>query len=171
MKKLTFRLMFVFSLAAFPAALLNGLGGCGRQTYGSDSLLAVLPEEIDFNFHVKPILSDRCFACHGPDANKREGNLRLDTEEGAFAALDSPGKRHAVVAGNLGKSHLFARIITKDPEEIMPPPASNLQLSEYEIALLARWIDQGAKWKEHWSFIAPRRPEMPKLKNPGWDKA
>ncbi len=170
MKKLTFRLMFVFSLAAFPAALLNGLGGCGRQTYGSDSLLAVLPEEIDFNFHVKPILSDRCFACHGPDANKREGNLRLDTEEGAFAALDSPGKRHAVVAGNLGKSHLFARIITKDPEEIMPPPASNLQLSEYEIALLARWIDQGAKWKEHWSFIAPRRPEMPKLKNPGWAK-
>jgi len=151
-------------------ALLRGLGSCKRHAYGNDSLLATLPEEVDFNFHVKPILSDRCFACHGPDANKREGNLRLDTEEGAFAAVDSLGKRHALVAGNLGSSQVFARITSKDPELVMPPPNSNLKLSEYEIAVLAKWIDQGAQWKEHWSFTAPQRPGMPKVKGEKWVK-
>jgi hypothetical protein len=142
----------------------------GRTSYGSDSLLATLPAQVDFNFHVKPILSDRCFACHGPDANKREGNLRLDTEAGAFAALDSLGERHAIVAGDLGSSELFGRITSKDPELMMPPPNSNLKLSESEVALLAKWIDQGAQWKEHWSFTAPQKPELPAVKAKNWVK-
>jgi len=165
------RLLLLISLTVFGAALLHSLGGCQRTTaYGSDSLLATLPAQVDFNFHIKPILSDRCFACHGPDANKREGNLRLDTEAGAFAALDSLGKRHAIVAGDLGRSELFGRITTKDPELMMPPPNSNLKLSEAEVALLARWIDQGAKWKEHWSFTAPQKPELPVVKAKDWVK-
>jgi hypothetical protein len=170
MSRFSTRLLLLISLAVFGAALLHGLGSCKRTSYGSDSLLATLPAQVDFNFHVKPILSDRCFACHGPDANKREGNLRLDTEAGAFAALDSMNKRHAIVAGDLGSSELFGRITTKDPELMMPPPNSNLKLSEFEVAILAKWIDQGAKWKEHWSFTAPQKPELPTVKAKNWVK-
>ncbi|MBD0261039.1 MAG: DUF1549 domain-containing protein, partial [Cytophagales bacterium] len=171
MSRFSTRLLLLIAPAAFGAALLHGLGSCKRTaSYGSDSLLATLPAQVDFNFHDKPILSDRCFACHGPDANKREGNLRLDTEAGAFAALDSLGERHAIVAGDLGSSELFGRITSKDPELMMPPPNSNLKLSQAEIAILAKWIDQGAKWKEHWSFTAPQKPELPAVKAKNWVK-
>ncbi|CAN5834960.1 DUF1553 domain-containing protein [soil metagenome] len=148
--------------------LFSLLGGCSRSEFASAELQARLPEKIDFNFHVKPILSDRCFACHGPDANKREADLRLDTEEGAFAALDDMGKRHAIVRGNLRGSEMFQRIVSTDPELMMPPPNSNLSLSDYEIAVLEKWIEQGAEWKEHWSFIAPRKPELPKVQHGKW---
>lgn len=121
-----------------------------------------LPERIDFNFHIKPILSDRCFACHGPDNNSRKAGLRLDTEEGAFSALKE-SKGHAIVKENLAKSAIYQRLISKDSEEVMPPPNSNLKLSEYEIALIGRWIEQGAEWKKHWSFIPPQKPEIPQV--------
>ncbi|MBX2843723.1 MAG: DUF1553 domain-containing protein [Flammeovirgaceae bacterium] len=120
-----------------------------------------LPEKIDFNLHVKPILSDRCFACHGFDNNKREAGLRLDTEEGAYAALtESPGK-HAIVPGKLGKSEVWFRMISDDPEQAMPPKESNLSLSNEEIATIVKWIEQGAEYKPHWSFIKPEKPEVP----------
>ncbi len=126
-----------------------------------------LPEVVDFNFHVKPILSDRCFACHGPDEAKREAELRLDTEEGAFAAL-SESEGYAIAAGNLAQSAVYHRITADDPDSIMPPPESNLTLTAYEKEVITRWIEQGAEWKEHWSFTAPEPPELPSVKQEGW---
>ena len=118
-------------------------------------------DQISYNFHIRPILSDKCFACHGPDANKRESGLRLDTEEGAFAALkESPGK-FALVAGNLEQSEVYHRIISDDPGELMPPPESNLSLSEKEIELLKAWIKQGAKYEPHWAFVKAEKPTLP----------
>ena len=112
-----------------------------------------IPDQVDFNLHVKPILSDRCFACHGPDANKRESGYRLDTEEGAFSALKDKPNVFGIVAGDVERSKIIERINSSNPEEIMPPPASNLSLSETERKILAKWITQGAQWKRHWSFI------------------
>ncbi|MFN7267223.1 MAG: c-type cytochrome domain-containing protein, partial [Bacteroidota bacterium] len=110
-----------------------------------------LPDVVDFNWHVRPILSDRCFACHGPDEKKRQGNLRLDTREGAMAPLDTVNgvPRYAIVPGNPGQSMLLGRIFSTHPDSMMPPKASHLTLSEYEKALLGKWIAQGAQWKEH----------------------
>ncbi len=113
-----------------------------------------LPDKIDYNFHVKPILSDRCFACHGPDAQKREADLRLDLEEDAYAALTS-GSGRAIKPGSLSKSLLAHRILSEDPEEIMPPFESNLSLTEAEKAILLKWIKQGAEYKDHWAFSKP----------------
>ena len=114
-----------------------------------------LPENIDFNFHVKPILSDRCYTCHGPDNNARKADFRLDTEEGAFTALADGG--HAFAPGKLGKSKAIERISSNDPEFMMPPPESNLELDPREVAIIAKWIEQGAEWKSHWSFLKPKR--------------
>lgn len=121
-----------------------------------------LPDKVDFNFHIKPILSDRCFTCHGPDANTREAGLRFDTKEGAFAALGENKDHHAIVANDTAKSTLIYRVNTEDPDDIMPPPESNLTLSDYEKQLLSKWIEQGAEWKEHWSFLPIEKPEIPK---------
>ena len=122
-----------------------------------------VPDIVDFNFHVRPILSDKCFKCHGPDANKREANLRLDTEQGAYAALKEDPSQHVVVPGDPFSSALYRRLISSDTAEIMPPSSSNLQLTKTEIEILKKWIAQGAKYKPHWSFIAPTRPEVPKV--------
>lgn len=119
-----------------------------------------LPEKIDFNFHIRPILSDRCYACHGPDDNTREANLRLDKEESAFGVLES-GLR-ALVAGNLQQSAVWQRVMTTDPELTMPPPESHLFLTAEEKAMLGKWIVQGAEWKKHWAFIPPEKPDPPK---------
>jgi len=126
----------------------------------SDELEASLPEEIDFNLHIKPILSDRCFACHGPDENKREAGLRLDFEEFALAAFGEENN-YAIIPGNPHKSTVYSRIVSSGPEFMMPPPTSNLALSETEIALITKWIEQGAVYKPHWSFIIPHKPEVP----------
>ena len=120
-----------------------------------------LPEKIDFNFHVKPILSDRCFHCHGPDENARQAELRLDLEDEAFAKLAS-GNGYALVSGSVSRSTLVDRILTDDPEIMMPPPESHLSLSEEEKAILIKWIRQGAEWKNHWAFTPPTQPEPPK---------
>ncbi len=127
-----------------------------------------LPDIVDFNFHVKPILSDRCFKCHGPDANAREADLRFDTKKGAFAALGENKDHYAIVAGDVEKSALIERIFNSDPDEMMPPPESNLSLNEYEKAILKKWIEQGAEWKTHWSFLPLEKPHLPKVKNTAW---
>lgn len=116
--------------------------------------MANLPEKIDYNYHVKPILSDRCYQCHGPDENTRKAGLRLDIEEVAFSRLASGNK--AFSKGNLFKSESLHRILSSDDELAMPPPESNLELSSKEKAVLVKWIEQGAAWKEHWSFIPPK---------------
>ena len=120
-----------------------------------------IPDVVDFNFHVRPILSDRCFKCHGPDANKREANLRLDTEEGAFAALKDDLSKHVIVPGDPMASALYTRIISTDTSELMPPPSSNLSLNEREIEVIRKWIKQGAIYKKHWAFIPPVKTKIP----------
>ena len=122
-----------------------------------------IPEVVDFNYHVRPILSDRCFKCHGPDAKARKAGLRLDTEEGAFAALKDDPTHHILVPGDPLQSAMYARIITTDTAEVMPPPSSNLSLTKNEIEVIRKWIAQGAKYKKHWSFIPPTKPAVPEV--------
>ncbi|MDP1813482.1 MAG: DUF1549 domain-containing protein, partial [Leadbetterella sp.] len=121
-----------------------------------------IPDVVDYNFHVRPILSDRCFACHGPDEKKREANLRLDTEEGAYAALEDNPKAHAIVKGNPEASEVYKRIISTDTSIKMPPPSSNLTITEDEIKIIKKWISQGAKIKKHWAFLPPLKSPLPK---------
>ncbi len=128
-----------------------------------------LPQKVDYNLHVKPILSDRCFACHGPDKAKQQAGLRLDTPEGAYQALAKSGHT-AIVPGDLAKSELVHRITTTDPDEMMPTPKSNLTLTAEEKAVLIRWVEQGAEYKQHWSLIAPTMPEVPKVNDERWVK-
>lgn len=129
-----------------------------------------LPEALDFNIHVKPILSDKCFACHGPDLAAQKAGLSLHTAEFAFASLkDSPGKV-AIKPGSLRNSELFHRIISEDPEYQMPSKESNLTLSPREKAILIKWIEDGAEYKKHWAFIKPEKPELPKVKDKTWPK-
>lgn len=132
----------------------------------SPSSTNFVPDQVDFNLHVRPLLSDRCFTCHGPDANKRESGYRLDTEEGAYAALKDRPDVFGIVPGNVEASEVVKRINSEDPSLVMPPPASNLSLSPTEKEILIKWIDQGAKWKKHWSFIP--LAEQPSPKNASW---
>lgn len=125
---------------------------------------------VDFNFHVKPILSDRCFKCHGPDENVREAGLRFDTKEGMFAALGDQKDHFAIVPGDVKKSTLIDRIFTENPDDVMPPPESNLTLDDYEKKILKKWIEQGADWKRHWSFLPMEKPDIPEITNTTWAK-
>lgn len=124
--------------------------------------------KVDFNREIRPIFSEHCYACHGPDENKRKAGLRLDVPEGAFKELKSGN--HALVAGDLTKSTLVERIIATDLEEVMPPPKHNKPLTADQIALLQRWVQGGAQWQKHWSFIAPERPELPAVKDRKWPR-
>ncbi|WP_162339700.1 PSD1 and planctomycete cytochrome C domain-containing protein [Cyclobacterium salsum] len=122
-----------------------------------------LPDEVSYNFHVRPILSDNCFACHGPDANKREANLRLDIEEEAFRSLEKTLDAHALVPGNPLASDVYNRVVSDDPSVKMPPPDSNLKLTDFEISMIKKWISQGAKYEPHWSFLPPKKVKIPKI--------
>ncbi len=133
-----------------------------------DSKTQKVPEKVDYNFHVRPILSDNCFVCHGPDANARQANLRLDTEEGAFAMLKDYDHKQAFVKGNPEESIAYLKITSLDSAEMMPPPTSNLKLSDYEIRVIEKWIKQGAEYKTHWAFIPPDRPTLPKTEDEDW---
>ncbi|MCM4152083.1 DUF1553 domain-containing protein [Arenibacter sp. N53] len=127
------------------------------------------PDIIDFNYHVKPILSDKCFSCHGPDTDNQKSDLRLDNEESALSA-HGDSKTFAIVPGKPGASDLIKRILSDNLSEKMPPPESNLSLSNKEIAILAKWIEQGAEYKPHWSFIKPSSPELPRIQDSNWAK-
>ena len=128
-----------------------------------------VPEKIDFNFHVNPILSDKCFTCHGPDDKQRKANLRLDTKEGLYQMTEDLIKR-VIDVDNLEESEMIRRIFHENKSIVMPPPESNLSLSDYEKNILKNWILQGAEWKKHWSFIKPVKPETPKIENIEWIK-
>jgi hypothetical protein len=144
------------------------LYGCAPKP--SNKYLGVLPEVIDFNFHIKPILSDRCFACHGPDEGSQKAELRLDIPEGAYASLGENQDHKAIVPGSLRKSHAYLRMISEDPAFLMPPPDSNLALSSKEIAMISKWIEQGAAYKPHWAFIQPEKRGLPKVENTDWSQ-
>ncbi|CAN5867104.1 DUF1553 domain-containing protein [soil metagenome] len=113
-------------------------------------------EEISYNFEVKPLLSAKCFACHGADAAKRKGKLRLDEREAAL-------EKKAIVAGEPDQSELIKRLLSKDEDEVMPPPEKHSALTETEKDLLRRWIMQGAKYESHWAFIPPVKSLIPEV--------
>ena len=113
----------------------------------------------DFARDIRPILSETCFACHGQDARKRKAKLRLDQSESALAERDGV---QAIVPGDLENSEAWIRITSKDEDEVMPPRDSHKQLSDAEKELLRQWILQGAQYQEHWAFIAPKKPVVPK---------
>ena len=119
-------------------------------------------ETIAFDRDIRPLLSENCYACHGP--GEQEAGLRLDSQEAATALLESGGQ--AVVAGDLEASELIARIQSSDPDVVMPPPHTNKTLSEEEKALLARWVSEGAVFEKHWSFQTIARPEVPAALDP-----
>ncbi len=126
---------------------------------------------VDFNRDIKPILSQKCFQCHGPDGDKRKGGidgLRLDTAAGAGADLGK-GER-AIVPAHPEKSGVIARITSQDPDEIMPLKKSGKTLSAHEIELLTQWVKEGAKYSEHWSYVKPVRPALPGVVDKGWVK-
>ena len=134
---------------------------------GCVSLVAVAssPDKVDFNFHIRPLLSDRCYACHGPDAEDREADLRLDSEATAYAALEGATASHVIKPGEPEQSEVYLRIAAEDPDERMPPPESNLSLTADEIELIRKWIEQGAKWKQHWSFVPVEQVQVPPAPN------
>jgi hypothetical protein len=146
---------------------LLGFQACNRSPSGHEEKL---PDEVSYNFDIRPILSDKCLACHGPDANKREAGLRLDVAESAFQALKENPSAHGIVAGNPGQSEVYRRIISMDSTKLMPPASSNLKLSQREIGLIEKWIKQGAKYEKHWAFVAPKKPALPKVDNKDWTK-
>ena len=124
---------------------------------------------VDFNREVRPILSDRCYGCHGPDANKgRKAGLRLDELAGATKKLKSGDI--AIVPGDLEKSVMAHRIVSTDPEEIMPPPELHRPLSAAEQDILKRWIKQGAKYDPHWAFVSPQSHATPAVADSSWSK-
>ena len=122
------------------------------------NVFGAIPDRPDFNFHVQPILSDRCYFCHGTDPAHRKGGLRLDRREEATAVMKSGAV--AIVPGDSANSELVKRIFSHDPEEIMPSKESKLSLTDDEREILKRWIDQGAEYKRHWAFEPPRMPEI-----------
>jgi hypothetical protein len=129
-----------------------------------DSRLESAEPEIEFNRDIRPILSDNCFACHGPDARKRQAGLRLDVEADARQALQSGAR--AIVPGHSDQSELVARIVSREPTEVMPPPETGKTLSPVQVDLLKRWIDGGARWEGHWAFLPIRRPVPPAASAP-----
>jgi hypothetical protein len=118
---------------------------------------------VHFNRDIRPILADNCYQCHGPDEKKRAAKLRLDTHEGAIAARKSGSP--AVVPGKSGQSSLVERIIAANNDERMPPVTTGKKLTPRQIALLKKWIDEGAEWQGHWAFIKAERPKPPAVKN------
>ncbi|MGY6647830.1 DUF1553 domain-containing protein [Wenyingzhuangia sp. IMCC45574] len=128
-----------------------------------------LPKKLDFNQDVKPILSDKCYLCHGPDEKKILGGVQLHTAEKAYAELpESPGK-FAITPGSLKNSEMVHRILSDDPKYIMPTPESHLNLSNYEKAVLVKWIKDGAEYKRHWAFEAiDSKPEIPEVEKEDW---
>lgn len=140
----------------FALALALQLSGAENQS-----------QPVNFSREIRPILSEYCFACHGPDEQQRKAKLRLDTKEGAISSKDGA---HIIKPGASGESELIKRLITRDEDEVMPPPKVGKKLSSVQIDLLKKWVDEGAKWETHWAFETPKRPELPKVTDSSWPK-
>ena len=124
-----------------------------------------LPDKLDYNFEVQPILSEYCYPCHGPDENTREANLRLDLDTSALAPREGGA---AIVNGAPLRSALMQRIFSQDPDVVMPPPAEKMTLSPKEKATLYRWIEDGAEWKPHWAYSSCEKNKLPQIENSDW---
>ncbi len=151
------KILCLFSLVLFASGCTTNINNEMAQE------ISKLPDEIDYNFHVKPILSDKCFSCHGPDSNKRKANLRLDLDK------KLPGNSNQLVLTlKDAKSEIPHRLLSQDPKIKMPPPESHLMLSDQEIAIILKWMDQGAEYKPHWSLIPLSKVELPKKIDDPW---
>lgn len=147
------------------------LSGPSSEMSGGQTSLEVseaVPEIISYNFDVKPILSDKCYTCHGPDAEARQANLRLDTEEGAFGVAKNLSNLPIIKSGDPKGSALVFHINSTDPKNQMPPPDSNLSLSSQQKQILEKWIEQGASWEGHWAYQVPQKTEVPQTKYQDW---
>lgn len=153
-----------------PVALLLGVLACNAPSRSPVNQEGRVPDIVDYNFHVRPILSDKCYTCHGPDANKREAGLRLDIADSAYKLLKETPGAHAIVPGKPLESQVYLRISSSDTAIKMPPPSSNLQLSTYEIKVIEKWIQQGAKFKPHWAFVPPEKPALPEVTDQQWPR-
>ncbi len=120
---------------------------------------------VEFNRDIRPILAESCFHCHGPDPGARKAGLRLDTEAGFFKEREG---KFPVVKGKPDQSELYRRLITTEEDDIMPPKKEHKDLKPAQIALVKAWIEEGAPWQPHWSFLAPVRPKLPEVKNTAW---
>ncbi|MEO7989657.1 MAG: PSD1 and planctomycete cytochrome C domain-containing protein [Chryseolinea sp.] len=156
------------ALLAFISVLIGTLVSVWLTNRSVDSSSITMPEVVDYNFHIRPIFSDRCFKCHGPDANHRKANLRLDKEEGLYAALKNNPDAHVIVPGKPNHSELFLRLTSSDTADVMPPPTSNLSVTDFEIRLIKKWISQGAKYQKHWAFIPPQERKVPSVSDDEW---
>lgn len=125
-------------------------------------------QKIDYARDIQPILSDKCYQCHGPDQKARKAKLRLDLREDAIKNRDG---FHAILPGKPDESNLIDRIQETDPDEIMPPPKTGKKLSVQEIALIKQWISEGADFTRHWAFVPPRKPPTPKTLDTVWSRS
>ena len=146
-----------------PWKVINSTGSMNHPSLTEASVpnvVSAAARKIQFNRDIRPILSETCFHCHGPDEEGRRADLRLDTAGGAKEDL---GGYQAITPGNLKDSEAWTRITSDDPDSLMPPPESHLVLSEEQKTLLKRWIQQGAKYEGHWAFVSPQSPEIPEV--------
>jgi Protein of unknown function (DUF1553)/Protein of unknown function (DUF1549)/Planctomycete cytochrome C len=131
----------------------------------------VLPDVVSYNFQIRPVLSDKCFKCHGPDANKRQASLRLDIADSAYGPLKETKGAFAIVPGKPDESELYKRVSSEDTSFMMPPIDAHLGvLTKYEVSLFEKWIKQGAHYETHWAFTAPKKSPLPIVNNKGWPK-
>jgi hypothetical protein len=158
--------MRTFLPTALVFLMLGAVSDVRGEGDSTPSTAGAKPRSVSFARDVRPILSENCFACHGPDDKTRKAGLRLDTKEGAFAKLESDGL--AIVPGKPDESDLVFRIESDDPDLHMPPKKSGKQLTADQVALLRRWVEQGASWSTHWSFEPPQKSALPSVKNTGW---
>ncbi|CAL1516742.1 PSD1 and planctomycete cytochrome C domain-containing protein [Chitinophaga sp. MM2321] len=159
--------LILISLVAIVGAALLLIRFTGRSvSAGADD-----PDMISYNFQIRPVFSDKCFACHGPDANKRQAGLRLDIAAEAYKALKEKPDAHALVPGKPHLSELFLRVSSTDTAYQMPPPSSHLPgLTAAEIAMVKKWIEQGAKYEKHWALVVPAKAPIPTVANSKWPK-
>jgi hypothetical protein len=156
-------LLFVGASAAALAGLLVACAH-GKSDRVADASAAAIPDRPDWNWDVVPILSQNCFSCHGQATQK--GGLRLDTKDAAYGELPQDKGKHAIVPGSLARSELYRRITITDVDYKMPPKEMHKTLSAHDVAVIKRWIEQGAKYKQHWSYITP---EVVKPQKTKWD--
>lgn len=140
---------------------IAGLISCMHAANASNEKL---PEVVSYNFHIRPIFSDKCFKCHGPDVSKQQAGLRFDIPDSAFAPLKETRGAFAIVPGKPDESEMFRRISSTDTSYQMPTPDSHLgTLTSYEIELIKKWIQQGAKYEKHWAFTPPKKASVPQV--------
>ena len=154
----------IFGIVLVVAGLLYGVIDLAKAKKEKENL-------ISYNRDIRPVLSDKCFSCHGPDVSKVKAGLRLDLPASAFAELEKNKGHFAIVPGNPEKSELIKRISSNDPAIMMPMPESHLaRLTTDEIKLFTKWIEQGAKYEKHWAFVAPVKEALPEVDNSKWVK-